>query len=418
MKKASNKPNFENQTLTFQELCEQYNSWTWSQEYNEGYKQEFVAQFGNTFSSVSVSKTFETRYFKLLSAPSSIYNFIPRTLMFGKKMMQQLFLAYPYEHIDLFSTLFNENNPLADRIAFFTEKLENLRANYNQTHTPEKWSKSSAYKIDYLVATFFLFVFDNTKYPLASVNTFIKQYFEYMNIQEFRGLKGLGLYIFYYNYIHQQLLPQLQQNLHSKCSALDAQNFFWFVANRIANEGYRVKNIDNRAYMPMNIPDVKENLIEETEYAEDVDSTLLTKTDRKHLYEILDKKPTLAQVNQTKFQRNVKMAKLALENANFTCEADCDNKTFISAASNKPYMEAHHLIPMPCSSLYYDRYHVQLDRPENIVSLCPLCHRAIHFGSEEIKTKILRLLFNKRKDKLRSLNIDITFEELLQHYKK
>ena len=40
----------------------------------------------------------------------------------------------------------------------------------------------------------------------------------------------------------------------------------------------------------------------------------------------------------------------------------------------KDYIEAHHLIPME----YQGDFSVSIDVPENIISLCPNCHRAFH----------------------------------------
>ena len=81
-------------------------------------------------------------------------------------------------------------------------------------------------------------------------------------------------------------------------------------------------------------------------------------------------------------------------------------------------MEAHHLIPIPCSSLYYERFHASLDRPENIVSLCPACHRAIHFGTDDKKEELLKILFEKKKQQLSDIGIKITLKELMRHYTK
>jgi 5-methylcytosine-specific restriction protein A len=59
---------------------------------------------------------------------------------------------------------------------------------------------------------------------------------------------------------------------------------------------------------------------------------------------------------------------------------------------------------------------INIDREENIVSLCPICHRAVHFGNKEEKLKRLNILFEKRKDSLNSCNLSITFEILKKYY--
>ena len=390
-----------NTPLPFETLCREYAAWTNSPDYNEGYKWEFQEKFDRTFASVSNSEDFKQQYFELLSYNE---NFQPYLIQHGgRTMMKDLFTNYPQIHVQAFHELFDEEIPLEQRIRDFVDKIDALRK-----------KAGSRLKITYIVPAFFLFVYDHTKYPLASVNGFIKDYFEYMGVEDAQQLRGLDLYLFYFEYIKTTLIPLLRKHLRAYCSAIDAQDFCWFVARWIC-DGYRAsKQANLSAYQPRLTKAVQS----ETEYNEDVDKVSLTTTDRKNLTKISTNPPTRAEVNQLKYRRNIKMAKLALENAHFACEANCQNHTFISGASHKPYMEAHHLIPIPFSDLYYDRYHVSLDRPENIISLCPMCHRIIHFGIDEDRNKILKELFQRRKKQLQTLGIDITFNDLLKHYKK
>ena len=51
-------------------------------------------------------------------------------------------------------------------------------------------------------------------------------------------------------------------------------------------------------------------------------------------------------------------------------------------------MEAHHLIPL---RMQHD-FENSLDVVGNIVSICPNCHRLIHYGRDKDK-KVLELLF-------------------------
>ena len=52
-----------------------------------------------------------------------------------------------------------------------------------------------------------------------------------------------------------------------------------------------------------------------------------------------------------------------------------------------------------------------IDRKENIVSLCPTCHRAVHLGRLDEKEMRLELLFNKKIKGLKKVGIEIEFEE-------
>ena len=80
-------------------------------------------------------------------------------------------------------------------------------------------------------------------------------------------------------------------------------------------------------------------------------------------------------------------------------------------------MEAHHLIPCTVSNSQRFQKKSKLDREENIVCICPNCHRAIHYGNVEIQEKYLRILYNKQKDKLDGVGLKLSFEELLNLYK-
>lgn len=78
-----------------------------------------------------------------------------------------------------------------------------------------------------------------------------------------------------------------------------------------------------------------------------------------------------------------------------------------------PYIEGHHLVPMKAS---IDFFPISLDRPSNIVPLCPGCHILLHRGSKEEKEKVLKVLFDNHKEQLMKDGIYITFEQLLDKY--
>ncbi|MBP6713544.1 HNH endonuclease [Aliarcobacter cryaerophilus] len=112
------------------------------------------------------------------------------------------------------------------------------------------------------------------------------------------------------------------------------------------------------------------------------------------------------------YPRNLAYAKKALEEANFSCEVDNAHKTFISKAMNKQYMEAHHLIPLQ----FQEDFSYSLDIPANIVSVCPNCHRKLHFGFIEDKKEILKKLFERKNNKLKEFGIIINEDELFEIY--
>lgn len=111
------------------------------------------------------------------------------------------------------------------------------------------------------------------------------------------------------------------------------------------------------------------------------------------------------------------ISKQALKQANFKCEFDNNHATFLT---NKgiPYMEGHHLIPCTFanSENYWSKYGRNIDCVENIVCLCPTCHRRIHFGSNDEKDTIIRFLYKKQISSLQSAGFDISIDKLLSLY--
>ena len=111
------------------------------------------------------------------------------------------------------------------------------------------------------------------------------------------------------------------------------------------------------------------------------------------------------------------VSKRALRKAKFKCEFDDNHYTFLT---NKgvPYMEGHHLIPCTASNTarFWTKNERNIDCPENIICLCPTCHRRIHFGSNDEKVAIIRDLYNKRKSLLKDVGIEISIDELFALY--
>lgn len=113
---------------------------------------------------------------------------------------------------------------------------------------------------------------------------------------------------------------------------------------------------------------------------------------------------------QKHYERDIKEAKKALKRANYSCEICSKHPTFIRKKDGLPYTEPHHLIPMSFSSDFSEN----LDREQNIVSLCSNCHNQIHYG-EGAKEMILKL-FDERKAILEIIGIKISKTKLLRMY--
>jgi len=77
------------------------------------------------------------------------------------------------------------------------------------------------------------------------------------------------------------------------------------------------------------------------------------------------------------------------------------------------FTEAHHLIPM---SFQKDFLPINSDRKENIISLCPTCHRAIHLGNNKEKNERLKILFEIKQKELEDVKLAIDFKRLISLY--
>lgn len=111
------------------------------------------------------------------------------------------------------------------------------------------------------------------------------------------------------------------------------------------------------------------------------------------------------------YPRDKKVSFNALKKAKFLCEVDLSHNVFLRKNSKVTYTEPHHLIPL---SAQKDFPKVNLDREQNIVSLCSFCHNLIHYGSDF--ESILKPLYNERKELLKNIGIEITYEQLKRYY--
>lgn len=71
------------------------------------------------------------------------------------------------------------------------------------------------------------------------------------------------------------------------------------------------------------------------------------------------------------YRRDPDVVAEALYRAEGFCEKCKEKAPFIKRSNGEPYLEVHHIIPLSQGGL---------DSLENVISLCPNCHRQIHFG--------------------------------------
>ncbi len=113
--------------------------------------------------------------------------------------------------------------------------------------------------------------------------------------------------------------------------------------------------------------------------------------------------------------RNPQLAKSAIIAADYQCEANSEHITFLNR-HGKPYMEGHHLIPCTVNNAkeIWEKFGKNIDCTENIVSLCPTCHRAIHMGNRDEKRRVLSKIISERLPILSKIGINVN-EEYIYH---
>lgn len=130
---------------------------------------------------------------------------------------------------------------------------------------------------------------------------------------------------------------------------------------------------------------------------------------------VLDTEIPIAQKQTRKIEtwkRSAIIKIQSIESAGYQCEINPEHNTFTAKNTGHPYMEGHHVLPMK----YQDKFSMSLDVYANIVCLCPICHRLLHFGVDIEKWNGLNKIYHDRADRLAASGIKISktdFENLV-----
>lgn len=81
-------------------------------------------------------------------------------------------------------------------------------------------------------------------------------------------------------------------------------------------------------------------------------------------------------------------------------------ETALEVIINLRYL-GHHAIPIKEQG----HFDVSLDVYANIICLCPICHRLLHYGVNEDKQKILSKVYHDRAERLAKSGIKLSKEE-------
>lgn len=152
--------------------------------------------------------------------------------------------------------------------------------------------------------------------------------------------------------------------------------------------------------------------IEDEEFLSDVNNVIVYGKAVEFEYNNSPQRPKKkTESSSLRYPRSQIVAKNALAKANNLCEFDKTHYVFIRRNSDKYYTEPHHIIPLSADK---DFPEIDLDREQNVVSLCSNCHNILHYGSDY--EKILKPLYEKRKELLKAIGIDITYDQLRKYY--
>lgn len=144
-------------------------------------------------------------------------------------------------------------------------------------------------------------------------------------------------------------------------------------------------------------------------FLEEIRNGSLTAKDRSEILEAepddyqteINGPPEKSEKHTKSWKRSVKVAQEALARAKYRCELFPEFPVFESRSTGRPFMEAHHLVPMQLQ----DRFETSLDIVANICCVGPLAHRMVHFGTFESFEAQLAKAVKDRRDFIRSIGL-------------
>lgn len=101
----------------------------------------------------------------------------------------------------------------------------------------------------------------------------------------------------------------------------------------------------------------------------------------------------------------------AIELAGHKCEIDNTHITFELEKSGNPYMEGHHAIPLHLQG----NFSYSLDVFANVICLCPICHRKIHFGKCSDRKDMLAYLYDERHYRLANCGLKLDKDQFIKN---
>lgn len=206
------------------------------------------------------------------------------------------------------------------------------------------------------------------------------------------------------------------QTVRNLCGSHLATNEFGRCVNVEKNGKVNCFKINKNGLDLLNYDDYQEieEILEDETYQKEIEDSPIY--DAETLKKASERKPQMNEGTVTKrYKTDPKIAKTVLATKNYKCEyATLNNCEHVTFTTNRgvQYQEGHHLLPIKSQK----DFKMNIDRPENIVCLCPTCHRAVHNAKKEEKIQILSKLYDSKIDELNKAGIYISFEDLYNKY--
>lgn len=277
---------------------------------------------------------------------------------------QELF-EYINREYNFYKELLSKTKNSNEEIAF---NAKNILLQYVPDCLSKKFKPSGVYNKNMLI--------DNAKLLYLS---------NYINKNQFRDFR---------DFIH-KLVDE-----YSKIENIDTGKIFQFIFSMN-------KDIFEMCYLNIFNPDFLDNVNINDTISSEIEQDIINKAQEKIIIEDIEEIKIVSSV----------LKKKALERANYKCELEdfcgCASHYFTNKKTGKNYVELHHLIPREFSN----DFEKGIEQIENYVSLCPRCHRFIHFAVDRERLMALNYLYNKRIGSLRLKGIDIEEQKLKSYYR-
>lgn len=155
-------------------------------------------------------------------------------------------------------------------------------------------------------------------------------------------------------------------------------------------------------------------LIEEATYIYSIESEIAADNNEINQSEGIKPQPPapLKEHSSQIYQRDRSVAAEAIRSSQYLCQIDYNHFSFKSQTTNENYVEAHHIIPISTQALF----NYSIDCVPNIASLCPVCHRQIHYGYKSDKRSLLEILWDKKQEDILKAGIHIKLKEVMEMY--